>query len=127
MNRQASWLYFLILVACATLWAACAGTQTSQAPPTTDLIIRAGFQVRQADSPQKLAHLKKLFNNRFIHVHFGDQSVFAYPDHDSKRLFVGNQAAYQRYQGQAAQPAAVKQNWDPQAWDMWELSQGAGP
>lgn len=135
MSRQTSWLYFLILVVCATtLWAACAGTPTSQAPSTTGLLIQAGFQVRQADNPQKLAHLKKLFNNRFVHVHFGDQSVLAYPDHDSQRLYVGNEAAYKRYQGLAAQHGSAEaQQAAPQQapstfdWDMWEISQGAGP
>jgi len=127
MNRQTSWLHFFILAVCTTLWVACAGGQTSQAPPTADQLTQSGFQVRQADSPQKLAHLKSLFNNKFIHVHFGDQSVFAFPDHDSGRLYVGNEAAYQRYQGQTSPQTATKQNWDPQAWDMWELSQGGGP
>ena len=134
MNRQASWLHLLILVACATLWAACAGTPTSQAPPTTDLLTQSGFQMRQADSPKKQAHLKSLINNRFIHVQLGGQSAYVYPDHDSGRLYVGNGAAYQRYRVLAAQQraaeaqhAAAQQSPSTFNWDMWEISQGGGP
>jgi hypothetical protein len=54
-------------------------------------------------------------------------------DPDSKQCFVGDQAAYQRYQQLGVQQAisedqrdVQEHRWDPEAWQMWVDSQGGG-
>jgi hypothetical protein len=79
----------LSLGACAT---------TPPAPSTADLLTSAGFHMKLADTPQKMALLKQLPPHHFIHKEKGDKVLTVWADPAGcKCLYVGNQAAWQAY------------------------------
>jgi hypothetical protein len=134
MSRKMVWLQCCIAVVGAALLAGCVGVPAAPAPSTAQLLTQAGFQVRQADNAQKLAHLQTLPANQFTTVKRGGQTYHVYADPAANRAFVGNEAAYQRYRVQAAEQraeeserAAVRTKESNFDWIMYGISQGAGP
>jgi hypothetical protein len=92
------------------------------------LMIKAGFQVRRADTPERLEHLKTLAPLKIVrHDREGTPHyVFADPD-GCQCVYVGNEAAYQRYQklAQESQAAAVQKiaeanPGDTMRWGVWD-------
>lgn len=71
-------------------------------------MVDAGFVMRTADTPQKLARLRLLPPLKFIARSRPGGRYFLYADPDvCKCLFVGNQAALQAYRDMASQPRSV--------------------
>ena len=59
----------------------------------------AGFKMGLADTPEKLAHLKKLPQRKVILQGQGDNLYYVYADAEyCKCAFEGNEAAYEKYQ-----------------------------
>lgn len=92
------------------------------------LMVKAGFQVRRADTPERLAHLKTLTPLKLVrHDRDGTPHyVFADPE-GCQCVYVGNEPAYQQYQKlvQASQAAAVQQlaesgSGDSMRWGVWD-------
>ena len=110
----------------ALVLAACAVPQN--VARMEDLMIKAGFQVRRADTPERLAHLKALTPLKMVR-HDKDgvpHYVFADPDR-CQCMYVGNEAAYQRYRALAreSQAAAVQEladsgTGDAMRWGVWD-------
>jgi len=107
----------------------------SQAPKSqNDLLTAAGFTSYVAKTPQSLAYLKTLPPQEIIkHRYEGTNRFLVCTDQNSKICYVGDEAAFQRYQNLAAQEelAARKrtvseERWDPEALTLWADSQGAG-
>jgi hypothetical protein len=93
-----------------------------------DLMIKAGFQVRRADTPERQAHLATLTPRRLVrHDRDGTPHyVFADPQ-GCQCVYVGNEPAYQRYRAlaQQSQAAAVQQLADANSdavmrWGIWD-------
>ena len=86
--------------------AGCAAMQKSEATDTEQLLAAAGFIMKSADTPEKLAHLKTLTQLKVV-PHDRDGKVhFVYADAAyCQCLYAGNQEAYQRYEN-----LTVKQN-----------------
>ena len=92
------------------------------------LMIKAGFQVRRADTPDRLAHLRALSPLKLVR-HDRDGTpyyVFADPD-GCQCLYVGNEAAYREYRKlvQQSQAAAVQElaeggSRDAMRWGVWD-------
>jgi hypothetical protein len=100
----------------------------SEATDTEQLLAAAGFKMRLADTPQKLAHLQTLTQRKIISHQRGDKVFYVYADALAcKCLYVGNQAAYQRYQQllverqiAVQQRMTAEMNMDAAMnWDMW--------
>jgi hypothetical protein len=92
------------------------------------LMIKAGFQVRRADTAERLAHLRTLTPLKLIR-HDRDGApyyVFADPD-GCQCVYVGNAAAYQQYrklaedsQAAAVQALAEGNSSDSMRWGVWD-------
>ena len=108
--------------------------QKSEASDTEQLLAAAGFKVRPADTPKKMAHLQTLTQRQLITHQRGGKVYYVYADAlNCKCLYVGNQAAYQRFQElqverqiAAQQRMAAEMNmeanmdWDLYGpWDPW--------
>ena len=114
------------------LLAACAAMEANQAMETEQLLAAAGFQVKLADTPDKLAHAQTLTQHKLV-PHQKDGSVYyVYADATTcKCVYWGNEESYQRYQQLAFQrEIADEQRMAAQMnenaamnWGMW----GAGP
>jgi hypothetical protein len=106
--RQANYKALILLIFCTMLLNSCAEPQRpsiTQRPSiensviTEDLLTRAGFKPYPAnmDTPKTLALMNALPPGQ-ITTFTGDGKVYhAYPDERSNQVYVGDQAAYQRY------------------------------
>lgn len=94
----------VILAGIALALSACAAIQNQQAIEMERLLAASGFQMRLADTPEKLAHLKTLTQRRLVpHRHQGNL-YYVYADATSCQcIYIGNEKAYQRYQNLALQ------------------------
>jgi hypothetical protein len=139
MTRDRAPLIGYVLLAAvlgiALLGCAAAPAPSSRAPKSQDdLLTAAGFTSYVAKTPQSLAYLQTLPPQEIVkHRYEGTNRFLVCTDQNSKACYVGDEAAYQRYQNLANQAdiAARKrtvseERWDPEALQLWANSQGAG-
>jgi hypothetical protein len=89
------------LVACAS----------QQAKDTEQLLAAAGFQVRYANTPHKLAKLEMLTQRTLVAHPFDGGVRYVYADAAGcKCVFAGDEKAYQQYQRMAVQEKIADQN-----------------
>ena len=90
------------ILSMAILLVACAAIQREEAQQTEPLLSASGFQMRPADTPERIAHLQTLRPLKLVpHLKDG-KLLYVYADPQScKCLFVGDEQAYQRYQALA--------------------------
>jgi hypothetical protein len=75
-----------------------AGCQTANVQNKENLLAAAGFQIRPADTPEKLAALKSLPPHKFVQQVKNGQPIWLYADPTiCKCLYAGNQSAWQAY------------------------------
>jgi hypothetical protein len=135
-RNRALWIGYVLLAAVlAIALVGCAAAPSSSSPKSQDdLLTAAGFTSYAAKTPQSLAYLKTLPPQEIVkHRYEGTNRFLVCTDQNSKACYVGDEAAYQRYQNLANQEdiAARKRNvkeerWDPEALQLWADSQGAG-
>ena len=101
---------------------------SQEAQSTEQLLAAADFQVRYADTPQKLAKLETLTQRKLV-AHSADGSTrYVYADAaDCKCLYAGDEQAYQRYQKLAVEERIADEremtarlNRDAEMdWELW--------
>jgi hypothetical protein len=102
---------------------ACASPQ-QQAAQKEDLLAAAGFQVRIADTPQRLAAMKRLPPNKFVTRVVNGQPVYLYADPLVCRcVYFGAQQNWAAYRQevlakQLADEAQMTAMMNQEAWDM---------
>ncbi len=124
---------FLLLSGCA---AGPAAGPTSTAAPSgmEELLAQAGFTILPESSPKCQEVCKSLPPEQLVPHKKGDKMVYAYFSPGTKRLYVGDEAAYQRFinlavmQNLEPRKRAVYETIpnDPEFWIMWESSHGGG-
>jgi hypothetical protein len=78
---------------------ACAATRDSKRVEMENLLTAAGFKMGVADTPEKLAELKKFPQRKIVPHEDGDKLVYLYADADNcKCAFAGDEEAYKKYQ-----------------------------
>jgi hypothetical protein len=106
----------------------CAYFARQSAQDTENLLAAAGFTMKPADTPEKLAHLRTMPLRTIVSRSKSDQLVFTYADPDyCKCLWVGNASQYNAYQRlveqrQVAQirlMAAQEEEMASMNWGMW--------
>jgi hypothetical protein len=96
------------LFAAALLAAACANTGTATSE-REDMLAEAGFALKKANTPQRIATLKALPPHRFVQRGTGGGAKYFYGDPTlCGCIYVGDQNAYDRYrQNMAARQTAT--------------------
>ena len=135
-RKRAPWIgYVLLAAALGFALSGCAAAPSASAPKSQDdLLAAAGFTSYVAKTPQSVAYLQTLPPQEIVkHRHQGTNRFLVCTDQNSKTCYVGDEAAFQRYQNLASQEelAARKrtvsqERWDPEALTLWADSQGAG-
>lgn len=99
----------------------CASIQRSEAIKTERLLAAAGFQMKLANTPEKLGKVEAM-TQRKLQPHQKDgKVVFVYADaEECKCIYVGSEEAQQRFQA-----LAVKQRLSDQARETAEMNQDA--
>jgi len=129
MNRTTDLLKATaISVILGGMLAGCAAMQKQETLETERLLSAAGFQVKLADAPQKLASLQALPQRKLLLRQQNGKIYYIYADRtDCKCLYYGNEQAYQRYHRLAMeqniaqeQIQAAELNQDmAMDWGMW--------
>ena len=135
MKGKAAWLGVAVmtavigifLVGCAT------GPSTSPGQSQADLLKTAGFRMHTAQDAH-VAYIQTLPAKKVVLNKYQDKPLYLVcTDPDSKQCYLGDEAAYQRYQQMAIQQSisedqhkVSEQRWDPEALQMWVDSQGGG-
>lgn len=140
-RRKIPWARWLMSMAVVSfLLSGCAaGTATGPtlaSPPSRmeGMLVQAGFKLFPETSPDCQAVCKKLPPGQLVPHKKGDQMAYAYVSPDGKRLYGGDEAAYQRFINLAVmqnleprQRAVMETNTDdPEFWTLWSSSQGGG-
>lgn len=133
---RAPWIGYVLLAAVLVIaLVGCAAAPSSSQPRSQDdLLTAAGFTSYTAKTPESLAYIKTLPPQEIVqHRYQGTNRFLVCTDQNSRACYVGDEAAFQRYQSLAAQEelAAKQRNvsqerWDPEATQLWANSQGAG-
>ena len=116
----------MVMVGCAT------GPSASPGKSQPDLLREAGFTAYAPKTPEKLAYLNTLPANQVVSNKYqGQVHYLVCTDPDAKQCYLGDKAAYQRYQQLAIQESLAEdqrkvseERMDPVSWSMWVDSQG---
>ncbi len=119
----------IALLGCAT--GPTGGTMPEQSQAS--LLMEAGFRSYTPTNPLERNYIQTLPTNQVVLNQFNGKPIYLVcTGSDSNQCFLGDQAAYQRYQQLAtkvclsADQCQVQQKrWDPQAWQLYVDSQGA--
>jgi len=77
----------------------CASLQQQQVQDTEQMLAAAGFKIRPADTPERLAHLETLQPLKLVARSRDDQFVYTYADPEyCKCLYAGGPKAYEELQ-----------------------------
>jgi hypothetical protein len=134
MRGRAAWLGVAIMIAVVSIFLlGCAVAPSGRAGRSqADLLQEAGFTPYTPRTPEKLAYLntlpaKKVVSNKYQ----GQVHYLVCTDPDSKQCYLGDKAAYQRYQQLAIQESIAEEqrkiseeHSDPEFWRLWVDSQG---
>lgn len=87
------------LVTVMVVASGCAAMRKSEVDSQEQLLSAAGFQMKLADSPEKVAHLQTMTSQKLVPHSKDGKLYYVYADPEfCKCMFVGNAAAYQKYQ-----------------------------
>ena len=118
----------LLMILVASLYG-CASMQQQQTQATEDLLAAAGFKIKPADTPQKLAHLNTLQPYKLIARSRDGQFYYTYADPQyCKCLYAGGPKQYQeferlKFQKQQAATELMASEEATMDWGLW----GPGP
>jgi len=126
MKDRMTWLksMFIITVLSIAL-AGCAAMEKSEATDTEQLLAAAGFKMKLADTPERLAHLTTLTQRKVVPHDRNGKMYYVYADAaDCQCLYAGNREAYQRYENLAVKQNIAQMNeaasMDWGMWGSWE-------
>lgn len=91
--------YAVVVAVLVMLLSGCAANQQKQESQGLErLLISAGFQMKLADTPEKLEHLKTLPQRKFFRHQRNGKVSYLYADADPcKCIYTGDKEAYQRF------------------------------
>lgn len=91
--------FLLPVIGLAVLCSGCAYMQRQKAQQVEPMLSAAGFKVKLADTPEKLAKLQAVPQRKLKPLQRDGKLYYAYVDADGCRCtYLGDQAAYQSYQ-----------------------------
>jgi len=100
----------LPLALAATLLTGCAAIEKAERKGTEQMLAAAGFNVLPANTPQRQASLAELKPYVVSRQFRGGQAIYVYPDTEGGFAYIGDQAAYDRYQNLVVQQQISDQN-----------------
>jgi hypothetical protein len=112
---------FLTVAVLALALFGCTAIQEQNTDDTEQLLAAAGFQMKLADTPEKLAHLQTMTQRKVVPHDQDGETRYVYADAEFCRcLYAGDQTAYQRYEKIAVEQNIAQMNENAAMnWDMW--------
>jgi hypothetical protein len=103
LGAQATLLVILV--------AGCAAIRRDEAKSTESVLAAAGFRMKPADTPERLANLQAMRPRKIVPRAKDGHVVYTYADPTNCRcLYVGDEAAYQRFQQLSIQQQLAQEN-----------------
>lgn len=99
----------------------CTAIERSDATDTERKLAAAGFKIKFADTPEKMAHIKSMQQRKIV-SHIQDGAVYyAYADAEfCKCLYMGNEKNYQEYEKLAIEQETAEMNEEAAMnWGAW--------
>jgi hypothetical protein len=121
---------YLFLAAIVLSLAGCAAALQAQDTEATErMLAGAGFQMKAADTPEKLAHLQALAPGKIVRRERNGEPSYVYADRDvCKCIYAGSELQYQEYRKLARQRTmadeatlVTEDSSDPRSWGLWGL------
>jgi hypothetical protein len=122
LKSRMTWLTSMgIITVLSIVLAGCAAMKKSEATDTEQLLAAAGFKMKLADTPERLAHLKTLAQLKVVPHDRNGKMYYVYADAAyCQCLYAGNQEAYQRYENLAVKQNIAQMNEAASMdWGMW--------
>ena len=122
MKDRMTWLKpMAIITVLGIALVGCAAMKKSDATDTEQSLAAAGFEMKLADTPEKLAHLKTLTQLKVVPHDRNGKMYYVYADAAyTQCLYAGNQKAYQRNENLAVKQNIAQMNEDASMdWGMW--------
>jgi hypothetical protein len=122
LKSRMTWLKPMgIITVLSIALAGCAAMKKSEATDTEQLLAAAGFKMKLADTPERLAHLKTLTQLKVVPHDRNGKMYYVYADAAyCQCLYAGNQEAYQRYENLAVKQNIAQMNEAASMdWGMW--------
>ena len=136
MNKRSSFfstvrdkkLCLFVLIGLIITFGACAAMKNQEAMGVERTLAAAGFQMKFADTPEKMDHLRTMEQRTVFPTQKDGKLYYMYADATScKCLYVGTEKAYQRYQklaieqqiAQNQRNAAEMYQMSAMNWGMW--------
>jgi len=122
LKSRMTWLKSMgIITVLSIALAGCAAMKKSEATDTEQLLAAAGFKMKLADTPERLAHLKTLTQLKVVPHDRNGKMYYVYADAAyCQCLYAGNQEAYQRYENLAVKQNIAQMNEAASMdWGMW--------
>jgi uncharacterized protein YdbL (DUF1318 family) len=127
-KRIRRWRLGVALVSVVVVTSGCAAMRRSDVDTQEQLLSAAGFQMKLADTPDKLKHLQELTSQKLVPHTRDGKLYYVYADPEfCKCMFVGNEPAYQKYQDLALKQKLSQERLNAAAmnenaamnWGMW--------
>jgi len=127
-KRTWRWRLGAALVSVVVVMSGCAAMRKSDVDTQEQLLSASGFQMKLADTPDKLAHLQALTSQKLVPHTKDGKLYYVYADPEfCKCMFVGNEPAYQKYQDLALKQKLSQERLNAAAmnenasmnWGMW--------
>lgn len=100
----------LPLALAAAFLTGCAAIEKAERGSTEQMLAAAGFNVVPANTPDRQASLAQLKPYVISRQFRGGQPLYVYPDAEGNFAYIGDQAAYNRYQNLMVQQQISDQN-----------------
>jgi hypothetical protein len=134
MRGGAAWIGVAVMTAVVSIFlAGCATVSSGGAGKSqSDLLQEAGFTAYTPKTPAMLAYLDTLPAHQMVSNMYQGQNLYLVcTDPGAKQCYLGDKAAYQRFQQLAMQASIAEdqhkisvERSDPEFWRMWVDSQG---
>lgn len=114
---------------------ACAAMKADEATSKEQLLAAAGFKMQLANTPEKMAHLKTLTQQKIVTHEKDGTNYYVYADATTcKCVYIGEDANYQSFQqlqvqkniAQEQQMAAEMNQDNAMNWGLWGAGYGGG-
>ena len=116
MKQKTNWLISIAAIMCLGFaLAGCAFLEEQQALSTEQMLSAAGFIMKVADTPKKLAHLQTLTQRKVVAHQRNGKNYYVYANAYQKCMYVGDEKAYQKYQNLKFQKQIADENRDAAA------------
>ena len=125
MRMKTNFRLFAVVFVIAFALTGCATVEKDTAMDTERLLAASGFQMRMADTPQKLDKIKTMNQRKLIRHQDNGKNHYIYADATGcKCLYAGTEKAYEKFKNLAAArlsaDAASARDEDAQMdWEVW--------